>query len=181
MEEIYKDIKGYEGLYQVSNKGNVRRLVFINNQTMFPKITNVKGTDNCNGYLYVKLSKNGNKKNYYIHRLVAETFIPMEKNKKSVNHLDYNKHNNCVENLEWCTQLENVNYSIERMKHARRKARKTNTGEKYISKRKNGIYRVVLRGCINCDKSFKDLEKAIIWRNNVLAECGELGWLQEKR
>lgn len=111
MKEIWKDIKDYEGLYQVSNLGNVKALDRIikdstRERTQRLKSHILKPTDNGRGYQIVSLNKNG-RKNKYVHRLVAETFIDNPDNKKEVNHKDLNKKNNCVENLEWVTQIEN--------------------------------------------------------------------------
>lgn len=96
--EVWKDIPQYEEVYQASNLGNVRNKTNGNV---------LKSYDNGSGYLFVRLSMNGKKTNFYIHRLVAELFIPFEDGKNSVNHIDGNKNNNCVTNLEWCTHSEN--------------------------------------------------------------------------
>lgn len=101
MEELWKDIKGYEGLYQVSNTGKVRSLNF--NRTKRQKI--IKPYKQKNGYMYVCLSKDGKKTLKRIHRLIAETFLI---EKLDVNHKDGNKANNNVENLELCTRKENI-------------------------------------------------------------------------
>ena len=106
MEE-WKDIKGYEGLYQISNKGRVKSLG--NNKTRKEKIRD--GKIGNRGYKKISLCKNGKEKKYSIHRLVAEAFLPNPDNLPVVNHKDENKLNNNVENLEWCTQAYNVNYS----------------------------------------------------------------------
>ncbi len=98
MEEVWKDIKGYEGLYQVSSLGKVKNL-------KYNKI--LRGTINKGGYLVVSLSKNNKPKKHYVHRLVAQTFI--ENN--IVNHKNFNKLDNRVENLEWCSQEYNAIYS----------------------------------------------------------------------
>lgn len=105
MEE-WKDIKGYEGLYQISNKGRVKSLG--NNKSRKEKIRDGK-IDN-NGYKRIGLCKNGKEKKYKIHRLVAQAFLPNPDNLPVVNHKDENKLNNNVENLEWCTQEYNCNY-----------------------------------------------------------------------
>ena len=105
MTEIYKDIPGYEGLYQVSNLGNVYGV---------KRKHQIAKNDNGNGYLYVRLSKNGKVKNHYIHRLVAIAFIPNPTNLPEVNHKDENKQNNTVENLEWCDDIYNTNYGTAR-------------------------------------------------------------------
>lgn len=101
--EIWRDIEGYEGLYQVSNLGRVKSLekqcgVQIQKEKIL-KPGLVKG-----GYYRVGLTKNGIRKSKLVHRLVAETFIPIN---LTVNHKDGNKSNNTVDNLEWTTQKEN--------------------------------------------------------------------------
>lgn len=171
MKEVWKPIKNYEGLYEVSNLGRIKSLARKvndyrgkNTRTLPSKIMN--NVDNGNGYEYVTLVKNKKRKNYYIHRLVAFTFLPNPNNYEYVNHLDYNTKNNIVSNLELCTQKNNVNYSIENMKH-RKSVTHTNTGERYIYYRKNkNVYRVVI------DKkeypSFKTLEEAIKKRDEIL-------------
>ena len=114
MNEIWKDIFNYEGLYQVSNTGKVKSLErkSFNGHTLIKnKERLLKFGNNGNGYSFVNLSKNGKQKQLYVHRLVASAFIPNPLNKKTVNHKDGNKSNNCIENLEWCTQKENNNHA----------------------------------------------------------------------
>lgn len=106
MEEIWKDIKGYEGLYQVSNLGNIKSLNY--NKTGKEKI--LKPTKQSCNYLRITLSKNGKGKIFLIHRLVAETFLPNPYNLPQVNHKDENTENNCVENLEFCDRKYNINW-----------------------------------------------------------------------
>ena len=101
MNEIWKDIKGDEGLYQISNFGKVKRK---NRILKNRKISQYKG---------VALSKEGKVKNYTIHRLVAQAFIDNPKNKKEVNHIDGNKDNNMVNNLEWVTRQENQQHAYD--------------------------------------------------------------------
>lgn len=101
MEEIWKDIEGYEGLYQVSDLGRVKS--FATSRVLKPY-------RNKAGYLLVYLCKNGKRKTHRIHRLVAQSFIPNPENKPEVNHLDENKTNNMVSNLEWSTRKENLNH-----------------------------------------------------------------------
>lgn len=108
--ENWKDIPGYEGYYQVSDLGNVRSL---NRQVLrCSKKINIAGrplnlTFDKDGYLYCRLCKDSKPRAYKVHRLVAQAFIPNAQNKPQVNHLDGDKTNNHVENLEWCTISEN--------------------------------------------------------------------------
>lgn len=99
MNEIWKDIGGYEGLYQVSNLGRVKR-IYANRERI------VNGTIYF-GYRYVVLSKDGVKVSKRVHRLVAEAFLPNPNNYEVVHHRDQNRQNNCVDNLEWCTIAHN--------------------------------------------------------------------------
>lgn len=103
MEEIWKDKKDYEGLYQTSNLGRVKSFKFGKERILKP------GTDK-NGYLLVNLCKNGKVKTFKVHRLVAEAFLPNPDNLPEVNHKDENKQNNVVSNLEWCDRKYNINY-----------------------------------------------------------------------
>lgn len=101
MKEIWKDIQGYEGLYQVSNLGRVKRVTT-------GRI--LKGGKDKYGYLIVNLYKYSVGSIKTIHRLVAEAFIPNPENKPQVNHVDENKTNNSLDNLEWMTAKENTNH-----------------------------------------------------------------------
>lgn len=108
MEEVWKDVVGYEGRYMVSNFGNVISLNYCNSKKTKPISFRYRGTNNL--YPYVHLTKNGQAKNWYIHRLVAIAFIPNPNNYPVVNHIDENPANNHVDNLEWCTQKHNCNH-----------------------------------------------------------------------
>ena len=117
VNEQWKPISEYEELYEVSNYGNVRskdRLVKHSSGNGFRPVKGKmkKLCEHGDGYLYVTLSQNGKNKNHYVHRLVADAFIPKIPGKNFVNHIDYNKSNNHVENLEWVTAQENVLYSV---------------------------------------------------------------------
>ena len=102
MEEIWKPIPGYEALYEASNFGRVRSLF------RYKKI--LKPSPITNGYLTVELWKNKQRKRIGIHRLVAMCFCDNPDNKPFVNHIDETKTNNCADNLEWVTHVENCNY-----------------------------------------------------------------------
>ena len=120
--ELWADIKNYENYYQVSNFGRIRSLNRKfecngkNQYSSFKTVKTYKGKiikpllDN-RGYFYVFLCKNNVKKNIPIHRLVAKTFIPNPENKPQVNHIDGNKTNNNVTNLEWATCSENIQHA----------------------------------------------------------------------
>lgn len=120
MEEIWKDIDGFENIYQVSNMGRVRSLDrFVN---CFNGWANVKRktkgkiltiTKQSQGYSQVGLCKNGTQKSYRLNRLVAKAFIPNLQEKPEVNHIDGNKDNNRVDNLEWVTNIENMQHAIK--------------------------------------------------------------------
>lgn len=112
--ELYKDILGYEGFYQISNLGNVKSLSrTILKNGIYPFKSKDKIIKNrVNKYCYVTLCKNNTYKNFYVHRLVAQAFINNNENKLIVNHINGIKTNNRVDNLEWCTYLENTKHAI---------------------------------------------------------------------
>lgn len=111
--EKWKPIKGYEGIYEVSNKGRIK------GRTQFREwFTPLSLTLMNNGYLRARLYKNGRSKAYSVHRLVAEAFIPNPDNLPIVNHKDEDRTNNCAENLEWCTSKYNSQYSRDRRKRS---------------------------------------------------------------
>ena len=135
MNEEWRDIKGYEGLYQVSNLGRVRSL-------------NCRGHKGCigiltprldgKGYEMVALYKEGKARNTKVHRLVAQAFIPNPNNHPQVNHKDEDKTNNNVDNLEWCTNEYNHNYGTRNERVAKSLSKKViciTTGEIFNSMR----------------------------------------------
>ena len=129
--ELWKDIKGYEGLYQVSNLGRVYSLTS-------KKV--IKPHYNNSGYLKIDLYKDGNGKRFLVHRLVAETYLPNPNNYPQVNHKDENKTNNCVSNLEFCDRKYNIRYG---------------TGhDRAAEKVKKAVF------CIELNKVFKSITEA---------------------
>ena len=119
--EEWKDIKGYEGLYQVSSEGRYKSCDrFILRKNRWGKINKVfypgqvmKKYINNKGYYTARLSKNNKSSTKLIHRLVAEAFIGNPNNLPEINHKDENKENNRADNLEWCTRQYNNNYGIQ--------------------------------------------------------------------
>jgi hypothetical protein len=103
MKEIFKNVKGYEGIYQVSNLGNVKSLNYHRGK----KEKILKPGMDLGGYLILTLCKNRKRENKTLHRLVAIAFIPNPENKATVNHINGVKTDNCVSNLEWNTYSEN--------------------------------------------------------------------------
>lgn len=114
MQEIWKDIKGYEGLYQVSNLGRIKSLdkkTKNKNGEFIKKGKILKQCENSKGYLRIQLTSNkGQRKRMFVHRLVAQHFVKKEEGKNIVNHLDCNPKNNCYNNLEWTTLKGNSQY-----------------------------------------------------------------------
>lgn len=107
MKEIWKPIKDYEKLYEVSNFGKIKSL---------KKKIILKQFKNTNGYFQVELWKNKKNKKFLVHKLVAESFILNINNFPFINHIDENKENNCTNNLEWCTAKYNCNYGTRNLR-----------------------------------------------------------------
>ena len=160
MEE-WRDIKGYEGAYQVSSYGRIRS--FKNN-----KVKVLKAQYHYKGYLFVTLLKNGTSKKYKVHRLVAQAFIPNPNNYPQVNHKDEVKDNNVVENLEWCTASYNNTYNNKAKKIGETHNKKViclNTGEIFDSvKDARNKYNIKGRGNISeCCKGKRKTAGGMKW------------------
>jgi len=171
MEEEWKTIDGFEGKYQVSNLGRVRSVYFSNRfVSKKPQNKILSQSDNGCGYLLVHLGTK--KKDFYVHRLVAEYFCENPDKKKCVNHKDYDRKNNRADNLEWTTYSENVLYSVKNRNPEINTKRKSNSGEKYIWKTKGG-YKVYIRNKslgVSIQKYFKTFESALAFRNKQKRE-----------
>jgi hypothetical protein len=116
--EIWRPVKGYEGLYEVSNLGRVKSVSRVirggryNCDRLFKERILKQAACKGNGFYHrVQLNKDSNGRMFAVHRLVAEAFIPNPENKPEVNHVDANRFNNTVENLEWVTQEENIEHA----------------------------------------------------------------------
>ena len=127
VDEVWKDIGGYEGFYQVSNLGRVRsldRFVFVSGKKTLRRGKILKSRSwKANGkrflpYEKISLSRDGVSRNFYLHKIVAISFIPNKDGKPQVDHIDGDIKNNCVENLRWCTQKENNNNVVFRKKQS---------------------------------------------------------------
>lgn len=152
MKEIWRDIAGYEGIYQVSNMGRVKSSK--NKYEKFLKPVT------CGGYQRVRLCKNGNEKMKYVHRLVACAFIENSRNLNEVDHIDRNKANNRVDNLRWVTHSENIH----------NRAAYSNTGEKHITRdiSRGSSFKVgIQRGKNRIQRRFSNIEDAIKFRDSV--------------
>lgn len=122
--EQWRDISGYEGLYQVSNQGRIKALAKVDSGGKYWPEKIVKPIRQHSGYLHVGLWWGGKCKQSRIHRLVAQAFLPNPENKTHVNHLNEKKDDNRVENLQWATPKENTNYGACIEKRARKKSKK---------------------------------------------------------
>lgn len=175
MKEIWKDIKEYEGLYQVSNLGRIKSLPKYRkayNGGYITKERMLNGYPNSTGYLRVFLKKNGREKKFFIHRLVAECFIENKDNKPEVNHIDSDFLNNNVNNLEWVNHQENMQHAWKsgRLNHI------VDVGKKYgkrtikyaIEKRYRKVCMLDNNG--NVIKEYNTMTEA--WKENNLDSGG---------
>ena len=122
--EVWKDVVGFEGLYKISNKGNVYSVERISSQGNKCGGRTLKPIYDNYGYLVVTLHKNGKQKVKKIHRLVTEAFIPNPNNYPDVNHRDEEKDNNELSNLEWCDKGYNNNHGTRNRRIGQKKSKK---------------------------------------------------------
>lgn len=130
MTEVWKDIEGYEGYYQVSNLGRVKSLQTMKyshiKKCAIPVMRErvLKPFPNTDKYLMIDLKKDGKRNCQKVHRLVAKAFIPNLDNMPQVNHKDENKQNNCADNLEWCNCQYNNTYGTAKSRMAEKHKKK---------------------------------------------------------
>ncbi len=161
--EIWKDVKGYEGYYRVSNKGNVRG--YRHGDRLLKPLTD------GHGYSFICLCVNGVKKNRKIHRMVAEAFIPNPDNLPCINHKDENKANNHVDNVEWCTYSYNNLYGTRPLIQSERR------GTKVIQKTKEGKVVRVWRSQLLAGKTLGICDASISrCRRGVQPSAGGFIW-----
>lgn len=159
MEE-YRDVKDYEGIYQVSNLGNVRRIYRKKKGFRY-----LKPLDHSGGYSRLKLRHLGNDKDVYIHRLVADSFL--EGCGEVVNHKDGNKKNNYLSNLEWCSQRENLTHSNNKRSLSSRFAGVSTSDNKWRTSIMIDKKRVVETG-FNCETSAYIRYMQMMKENNIV-------------
>lgn len=177
-KEIWKDIIGYKGYYQISNLGRIRsverevncrnnskRILPSKNRSLFKKE---------NGYMSLTLQVDNKTKSFYVHRLVAEAFIPNPNLKKTVNHINEIKHDNRVENLEWATYSENLNYNNlrKRMSETRKRtavvSKQNNPNWKDIEYYKNNpVERGSFKKCCLENKGWLIENFIEIWKGDI--------------
>ena len=157
MEEEWRAINDYEGLYEVSNMGRVRSLGNGCSNNSKERILKPGKDGKC--YLFVVLCKNGERKRYKVHRLVLMTFAPCDNMKSlQVNHIDEDKTNNRLSNLEWCTCKENINHGTHNDRMAENKS--------------IPIAQLTLDGkLVNVWKSSKDAERGGGFNNSHIISC----------
>lgn len=156
-KEIWKDIEGYEGLYQVSNLGRVKSLKFGKEKILKPCIAG-------KGYLQVMLVKNGTRKHYYVHRLVGVAFIPNPDNLPEVNHISEDKLDCAATNLEWISHIDNVRHGT-----AISRGRATRIANGFYAKQMKKVVCVELKKIFNSiTEAAKELSCAECTINNCL-------------
>lgn len=173
MEEVWKDIKGFEGLYKISNKGNVYSCL----KKRLKKLDLSRA-----GYHSLHLWNKGKDIHFYVHRLVASHFIPNPENKPCIDHINTIRTDNRVENLRWVTVTENINNPITLGKHiGSKRSAETREKQRYAQK----SMRPVL--CVDTNEKFRSLNEAArkkgLFYENIQKVCeglrhttGGLSW-----
>lgn len=182
MEEIWKDVVGYEGLYKVSNLGRVKslpKLKFTPTTTFYTKERICVPRESKGGYLRVGLSKNGRQTYKFLHRIVIEAFLGVNKS-MTINHKDEDKCNNCIDNLEYMSRADNVRYGtgIARAAQRRREnpynaisVNQYTLGGEFVARYKSSMdamRAIKCKGCgsdiIDCCRRKRHTARGFIWR-----------------
>ncbi len=179
MAEIWKDVVGYEGLYQVSDRGRIKSICSYvrlqNGELMKKKPHILKLQDRC-GYKLVNLFKGGRSHTLNIHRLVAEAFLPNPHRYSVVNHKDENKSNNSLSNLEWCTHAYNLSYGTAQRRRA------VSQGKVVIQLDKNGAFikrhLTLMDACRDTGINFQNISQCC---NNKRKTAGGYCWKFEEQ
>ncbi len=162
-----REVKGYEGLYEVSETGIVsskdRMIVTIDGKTRFLKKQILKPKKNSDGYLFVSLSLKGKAKNHYIHRLVAIAFVDNEENKPEVNHLNGIKTCNRSPNLAWVTHAENIQHAYD--SGLAKKGLKRYNARKLRDKASDRIFGSIIEAAEELDINYKTLRNMLSGSN----------------
>ena len=186
--ELWRDIKfvnngkeyDYTGLYQISSKGRVKQLAYTDAKGRKRKEKIMKNTVNRYGYEYIYLTKNYKKNYFSIHRLVAYVFIPNPNNLPQVNHIDENKLNNTIGNLEWCTSKYNINYGTHNERVAVTKKANGTYTKMAQTKKANGTYDKIADKCsipVYCItnntvyKSSREAARQLNLNNSSITKC----------
>lgn len=168
MEE-WKDIKGYEEIYQISTKGRIKS----KGNSFSRKEKEIKQTKTKSGYYTVGLHKGGKVKRYRVHRLVAETFIDNPFNLPEVNHIDENKANNEMTNLEWCTHKENCNHGTRNNRMAETNINNPKRSKPILCIEKNVVYPSIHEASRSLNTSYGNIWRAL---NNELRTASGYHW-----
>ena len=173
MEEVWKDIEGFEGLYQISNLGRVKSLERYSAQKHLIEEKILKTCHAQAGYVDVSLYKDGKRYHKKPHKLVADAFIPNPNNLPEVDHMDTNKDNNCVDNLRWVTHSENhlnpLTVDLKRKTHLGKKKSQEQIEKQSIriNVLENGNVIHTFKSFAEMDKTSKDIFGVTLW--NVYA------------
>ena len=182
MEEIWKDIEGYVGLYQVSNTGKVKSLSrYVNclcekKRKIQEKLLKLHRLNS--GYLFVVLCNKQNMKQILVHRLVAKTFIENDKNYQEINHKDGNKENNTVSNLEWCSRSYNLKHCYRYLESG--KIKKEKISKRFKGKKLNEEHRKKIGIANNGIKSVTSKPVKDILTGEVFGSIKELSRKKNK-
>jgi hypothetical protein len=167
MEEFFKDIEGYEGLYQVSNLGRVKSLIYRG----IKRDKVLKAGVDTQGYLSVNLYKSGKCKSKNVHRLVALAFVPNPDKKAQVNHINALKEDNCVNNIEWSTPSENIRHAINKGLMNNQRKRTKDSQSIPVINTKTGVIYESIKTASKANSISKSYLSQILRNNHLNRTC----------